>query len=281
MFASHTPRADLSTTSQGNKRKCTAIFAGQEEAGVDEQQPELLSHIQRAVEQERHRIAEDLHDGAAQDMALALHKLEHIQHLLEQSRLYQAFQEVTHVARILENGLHNLRSSIDTLLPQQFTKQTAFTSLLTLIQEYQRDHPELQLDCQFEPHELLTHIPSGLEVPIFRFVQQALNNIWQHASATHVVISFVLLPDVLTIGVCDNGRGFSPQHEADKPLEGDKPPEWGQPLPYAANATPAQFGLRIMRERVEHVGGTWKIKSQPGGTSVYATFPLKELAYTL
>src|SRR5262249_15072731 len=159
--------------SRENKRRSVELFVGQEDAEVDEQQPELLSAIQRAIEQERHRIAEDLHDGVAQDVALALHKLEHIQYLLEQSQLYQAFQEVTHVARILENGLHNLRSSVDALLPHQFDKQTAFTSLMTLIQEYQQDHPELQLDCRLEPHELLTHIPSGLEVPIFRFVQQA------------------------------------------------------------------------------------------------------------
>ncbi len=273
MSAPHTQGADLST-SQENKRRSTAIFAGQEEAGADEQQPELLSYIQRAVELERHRIAEDLHDSVAQDIALALHKLEHIQHLLEQSQLYQAFQEVTHVARTLENGLHNLQSSIDALLPQQLAKQTTGTSLLTLIQEYQQNHPELQLDCRFEPHELLTHIPSGLAVPILRFVQQALDNIWQHASATHVVISLVLLSDILTVEVCDNGIGFSPQHEGEKSLEG------GKPLHYRVNiadkTTPTQFGLRIMRERVEHVGGIWKIKSQPGETSVYAAFPLKD-----
>jgi two-component system sensor histidine kinase DegS len=266
MSASHTQWADLST-SQENKRRSAAIFVGQADAGVDEQQPELLSYIQRAIEQERHRIAEDLHDSVAQDIALALHKLEHIQHLLEQSQLYQAFQEVTHVARILENGLHNLRSSIDALLPQQLAKQTAFTSLMTLIQEYQQDHPELQLDCRLEPHDLLTHLPSGLAVPIFRFVQQALDNIWQHASATHVVISLVLLSNVLAVEVCDNGSGFSPQHE------GDQPPHYRVEI--ADKATPTQFGLRIMRERVEHVGGTWKIKSQPGGTSVYAAFPLE------
>jgi two-component system sensor histidine kinase DegS len=256
MSTSQTQWADLPTSPE-NKRRSVDTFVGQEDADVDEQQAERLSECKRAIEQERHRIAEDLHDSVAQDIALALHKLEYIQHLLEQSQLYQAFQEVTHVARTLENGLHNLQASIEALLPRQFRTQKAFTSLMTLIQEYQQDHPELQLDCRFEPHELLTHIPSELEIPIFRFVQQALNNVWQHASATHVVISFILMPNVLVIEVCDNGSGFSPQHV------GEKPP------PYE------QFGLRIMRERIEHVSGTWKIKSQPGGgTSVYATFPL-------
>ena len=277
MSTSHTQWTDLST-SQENKRGSVDIFARQEEAGVNEQQPELLSYIQRAIEEERYRIAGDLHDSVAQDIALALHKLEHVQHLLEQSQLYQAFQEITHVARTLENGLNDLRSSIETLLPREFDEQRVLTSLMTLIQEYQQDHPELQLDCQFEPHELLTQIPSGLEVPIFRFVQQALNNIWQHACATHIVISLILTSNVLTVEVYDNGNGFSPQDAGEKALERGKPREGGKPLPYGENKTPAQFGLTIMRERVERGGGTWKIKSQPGGgTSVYAAFPLQEL----
>jgi signal transduction histidine kinase len=277
MSASYIQWTDLST-SQDNKRRSAAILARQEDAGVDEQQRELLSYIQRAVEQERHRIAEDLHDSVAQDIALALHKLEHVQHLLEQSQLYQAFQEVTHIARILEDGLQNLRGSIDALLPQQCDKQTWFASLMTLIQEYQQEHPELQLDCRIEPRELLMHmpIPAELEVPIFRFVQQALNNIWQHASATHIVIALTLMSNVLTVEVCDNGDGFSFEHE------GGNSHEEGKPLPHGTNLADdeisAQFGLRIMRERTERVGGTWRIKSQPGGgTCVHATFPLKGL----
>src|SRR5215472_10546873 len=122
MSTSHIQWAGLST-SRENKRRSVEPFAGREDTGVDEQQPELLSAIQRAIEQERHRIAEDLHDSVAQDIALALHKLEHVQYLLEQSQLYQAFQEVTHVARILEKGLRDLRNSINTLLPQQITEQ--------------------------------------------------------------------------------------------------------------------------------------------------------------
>jgi two-component system sensor histidine kinase DegS len=256
MSTSHIQWADLST-SRENKRGYAELFAQRGDMGVNEQQPELPSSIQRAIEQERHRIAEDLHDSVAQDFALALHKLEHIQHLLEQSQLYQAFQEVTHVARILENGLHHLRGSIDALLPQQFDKHATFASLMTLIQEYRQDHPELQLACRLEPRELLAHIPSGLEMPIFRFVQQALNNIWQHASATHVVLSLILRSNVLTVEVCDNGNGFSPQADV------------------ADSEIPSQFGLRIMREHVEHVGGIWEIKSQAGeGTCVRAAFPL-------
>ncbi len=253
MSTSHTQWADLST-SRENKRSSAELFAEPEATNVDEEQPELLAAVQRAVEQERQRIAEDLHDSVAQDVALALHKLEHIQHLLEQSQLYQAFQEVTHVARILENGLHNLRNSIDALLPREFDKQSAFVSLMTLIQEYQQDHPELQLDCRLELHELLTHIPARLEIPIFRFVQQALNNVWQHASATHVILSLFLLSNTLTVEVRDNGNGLSPQ---------------------ADHETTAQSGLRIMRERVEHPGGTWEITSPlEGGTCVCAVFPL-------
>jgi two-component system sensor histidine kinase DegS len=258
MSALHIQWADFST-SRENKRRSVEPFAEEEDADTDERQPELLSAIRGAIEQERHRIGEDLHDSVAQDMALALHKLEHVQHLLEQSQLYQAFQEVTHVTRILEIGLHNLRSSIAALLPQQCNKQTAFAALMTLVQEYQQDHPELQLDWRIESHELLTQIPSGLEVPIFRFVQQALNNVWQHAAATHIIISLMLRSKVLSVEVCDNGKGCSFQTDV------------------AGDESPVQLGLGIMREHIEHMGGRWEIKSQPeGGTCVRAIFPLEE-----
>ena len=287
MSAAFIQWTDLST-SQDNKRRSAAVLVGQEDAGVDEQQPELLSYVQSAVEEERHRIAEDLHDSVAQDIALALHKLAHVQHLLEQSQLYQALQEVTHIARILEDGVQNLRGSIDALLPQQCAKQTWFASLMTLIQEYQQDHPELQLACRVEPRELLMHMPmpAELEVPIFRFVQQALNNIWRHASATHIVLSLTLVSNTLIVEVCDNGAGFSSGHEGGNSHEADKPYEEGKPLygasldgaSLADDEISAQFGLRIMRERTERVGGIWGIKSQPGrGTCVHATFPLEGL----
>jgi NarL family two-component system sensor histidine kinase LiaS len=235
---------------------------------LQEGQPsELASSIHRAIEQERHRIAEELHDSVAQDIALALHKLEYIQHLLEQSQLYQAFQEVTHAARILENGLDDLRNSIDGLLPRQFDKQPIFSALIMLMQEFQQDHPELRFDCRLEPSDLMAHIPSWLEMPVFRFVQQAFNNIWQHASAHYVVLSLVLTMEMLVVEVVDDGGGFSLEYEG------------GRPDCSANNETTAQQGLRIMRERVEHVGGTWEIKSQIGvGTSVHASFPLRRQA---
>jgi two-component system sensor histidine kinase DegS len=258
MSTLHTQWADLSTSRENKRRSCES-FAQQEEVGIDERQPELPSAMRRAIEQERHRIGEDLHDSVAQDLALALHKLEYVQHLLEQSQLYQAFQEVTHITRILENSLQHLRSSIEALLPQQCYKQTTFAALLTLMQEYRQDHPELKLDWRLESGGLLTHIPAELEVPIFRFVQQALNNVWQHAAATHVVVSLILRSNVLIVEVCDNGNGFPSQADV------------------ADNESPARFGLGIMRARIEHVGGSWEMKSQPaGGTCVRATFPLGE-----
>jgi signal transduction histidine kinase len=244
-----------------NKRQPETLFVASQTTSLYEQQQELLSCIDNALLQERQRIAEELHDGVTQEIAHALHKLEYVQHLLEQSLLYQAFQEVTHIARILENGLQDLRHSIAGLLPRQLDQQTLLTSLITLIQEYQQDHPNIPLDFHVEPQDLVTHIPSELTFPIFRFVQQALNNSWQHTSASYIAISLTLLPELLTIEVCDNGEGFSPHMNLSATSEIE---------------TPTQFGLRIMRERIEHTGGTWEIQNRPsGGTCVRAIFPLQ------
>lgn len=213
--------------------------------------------VKQAVERERRRLAGELHDSVAQDIAHALHRLDYIQQLLDRSQFYKALQEISRVVCILEDSLQHLHSSVDALLPQQLEQNTLSEALRALVHECRQDHSELHIELSIEPHELITRIPARMEISIFRFVQQALNNTWQHAAATHVIIALWFTSDKLMVEVVDNGRGFSIQTR----LMEDK--------------TTTRSGLRIMRERVEQAGGTWELQSQPeAGTSVRAIFPL-------
>src|SRR5260370_22308753 len=107
-------------------------------------------------------------------------------------------------------------------------------------------------------------VPSSLEDPVFRLIQEALNNVRKHAHASQVIIRIRVLSGLLTVQVSDNGTGFLPEQDY-------------------KSAQPGQHvGLRLMRERIERVGGFLELHSKPGeGTTLKARFPLTSPAVIL
>jgi DNA-binding CsgD family transcriptional regulator len=101
-------------------------------------------------------------------------------------------------------------------------------------------------------------------MPIFRFIQEALNNVCQHAQATCVELRIYPAYGLLIVEVSDNGIGISLEQETHKRGQG--------------RSSGTGMGLRTMRERVQEVGGSWDMQSRAqGGTLVRAQFPLATL----
>jgi signal transduction histidine kinase len=264
-----------------------------------------LAEEQAAIDNERRRIARDIHDGAAQQFAHVLHKLELIQHILASEtqpsrRVPLALIEVERAQNILQAGLADLRSSIAALLPAQLEHQDLGAALRALLQECMLNHPGLEISDNLED---LPPLPSTLEVAIFRFVQEALNNACTHGRATHISIQVERQPHALALAVSDNGAGFQAHPAISNPVEESQKREGqeGDRLPGGAWGTSRQrigpsfnhhslnrfgragiranggrhMGLRGMRERIEQAGGSWEIESRSGaGTTVRARFPL-------
>ena len=99
-------------------------------------------------------------------------------------------------------------------------------------------------------------LPAAYQLPLFRIIQEGLNNIGQHARASSVVVRLTVdARGGVAASVCDDGRGFDPQQLAPVDREG-------------------HFGLRQMRERILDLGGTLDIRSAPGqGTELVITLP--------
>ncbi len=213
------------------------------------------------IEQERSRIARDLHDGPTQQIAHALHKLELIRHMLENQPPQQALAEVERVHSILLDSLNGLRHNISSLLPLQVKEHGFMAALQRLVDECALHDSRVRITYNIdEPHLL----PSSLETPIFRFVQEALNNILKHAGATQITIQIRLFTDTLVVEVRDNGVGFLLEQVGSRTSRNQ-----------GACDSAEHIGLRSMRERVQEAGGSWEIQSHPGhGTTVKARFPL-------
>ena len=118
------------------------------------------------------------------------------------------------------------------------------------------DEPGLKIDYERDD---FARLPLSLEVPIFRFIQEALNNVRKHARANRVVIRIRLRTDLLLVEVNDNGEGF----DVEEALS-------------TARAGPVHhMGLRSMRDQIQEAGGQWEISSKSGeGTTVRARFLL-------
>jgi signal transduction histidine kinase len=205
---------------------------------------------QTAVEQERSRIARDLHDSVAQHLALALLKLEHVQRTLTETPEYKVQPDLKHISHLIQAGLQDLQHCIWSLQPWQLERQSLTAALQSLLQGYQ---DILAITCNISD---LSLIPSHLEGAIFRFLQEALTNIHRHANASHVTLNAYVHRGSIEVEVSDNGRGFDINE-------------------HCKTHTMMHYGLRIMQERIRLAGGTWHLQSLPGrGTTIKATFPL-------
>lgn len=233
--------------------------------------PSLLAQqseqVQAAIERERERIARDIHDGAAQQVAAALHRLELVARLLAResgtdqpgtAHRELILRELERACETLEVGLNELRASISSLLPPQLEEQNLDAALRALLDEFALHNPDAVVSYDNVRPELLS---PALSAPLFRFVQEALHNARKHAHASRVTVRIRPLSGLLVAEVRDNGVGFDPRHMAD---------------------AQQHFGLRDMRERITAAGGRWHISSKPGaGTTVKAIFPIAKSAFML
>ncbi|HLQ30771.1 MAG TPA: hybrid sensor histidine kinase/response regulator transcription factor [Ktedonobacteraceae bacterium] len=250
----------------------------QQSAKIVRQLAELYEiKLKAAIDQERNRIAHDIHDGAAQHIAHAAHKLEFIQRIFEkQPELAQ--RELDRTVVLLKEGLNDLRHGISSLIPVQLEEQGFVAALQSLLSEHMQDEPGLKIGYEGDNLALLPH---SLEISIYRFIQEALNNVRKHAQATRVTIRIRILTNILLIEVSDNGHGFDVEQ-----VLGNVGVPLLLPLP-AGNADtpggiPPSMGLRTMRERVQQAGGSWEFQSKRGeGTTVKARFPFGDRAAVL
>ena len=212
-----------------------------------EQLTELARHLQTAREDERSRLARDLHDELGALLTAAKLDVARLK-----SRLPEVSPEVatrmTHLNETLNSGIALKRRIIEDLRPSSLSNLGLLAALEIQAREF-AEASGLKVDTQ------LTAVPlsASSELTVFRLVQEAVTNIAKYAQATEVHIR--LAPHALgaEIAVTDNGVGFDTRSER--------------------RAT--SHGLLGMRFRVEAEGGRMHLSSVPGqGTRVSATLPL-------
>ena len=209
-----------------------------------------LDAVVRAHEEERRRLARDLHDEAAQSLT-AVHL--GLQRLARRggAELQQEAKELAELVRQTTGGLHRIAAD---LRPSELDEMGLVPALGEWLQGHASRWP---FSVRFEVSGAVPRLPERTEVAVFRIVQEAMTNVARHAAAHGAVVRLSCSGGALAVSVEDDGRGF-------QPTEG------------LSGGQRAGLGLHGMRERAGMLGGTLEIASAPGrGTSVRLRLPLE------
>lgn len=212
--------------------------------------------IIEAQEEERERLARDMHDGPAQSMANILVKTEICERLMDID-IKKSKEELQNLKTIARTTLKDIRKTIYDLRPMSLDD----LGLIPTLERYIYNFIDYTgIDVKLNVLGDVVNLNSTVEIAIFRIIQEALNNIFKHSKATEARIVMEYSPTRLNLSIRDNGIGFNI----------DKVNELGR-------NTTGGFGLINIRERVELLKGNLEIKSSPGkGTRINIFIKLPE-----
>lgn len=207
---------------------------------------------EEAIAEERRRIAREIHDGLAQDLAGMRFRVG-LWHQLVDDDPEQMHAELDGLRELLSQNIREVRRSIFALRPVALDEMGFHHALCQFVSEFGEQN---QLHIDLHITGLLERLPAFLEPVLFRLIQESLNNVGKHAQAQVVWITLGLeSPDEVALSVRDDGVGFDPATQE-------------QMIPRG------HLGLKQMRERVENLKGTFEVHSQPGGgTEIRAVLP--------
>jgi len=208
-----------------------------------------MYELERAIADERARIARDIHDGIAQTLAFRRMRIDLWLDWLDTDRA-QLRHELIENKQVLRDQISELRRAIFALRPVQFDEFGFVGGLHRYIVEFANQHG---WDAHVDLHAAPPTLTPPVEAICFRVVQESLTNAAKHAHATRVDVVLDVVDDGLRIVVRDDGVGFDPEHVV---------------------GPSTHLGLRQMRERVAAARGQFTVSSQPGtGTAIHAWIP--------
>jgi two-component system, NarL family, sensor histidine kinase DegS len=211
----------------------------------------LRAQVIHGREEERVRLAREVHDGPAQVLVNTLMGLAVCQGMVtpEQPRLAEALARLHGVTK---EGLTEVRRFIAELRPAQIDQQ----GLIAAIRDYVRGHQNTYGTNVVVEAEAPPRLRPEAEIVLYRIVQEAVQNAHKHARGARVLVRLSQSAGSLLLTVRDDGPGFDPRS-------------------VARRAGSTNWGLTSMRERAELIGARFAVASRPGhGTEISLELPL-------
>ncbi|MDQ3694371.1 MAG: sensor histidine kinase [Chloroflexota bacterium] len=212
----------------------------------------MASQVINAQEEERKRIARELHDDTAQILFAQLLRLT----ALQTSPNDETRATAADLEEMTVEALEGVRRLALELRPPALDDLGLHAALADLAQRFGE---QLGIPVEITTRGPRGRLPGEVELVLYRVAQEALTNVAKHAAASRVGIDLERQAADVTLAVEDDGIGFDPKQET------------------ARDGRGLGLGLFGMAERVSLVGGTCSIWSQPGrGTEIFAFIPLAQ-----
>lgn len=209
-------------------------------------QQELAAQaVLEAEEDERQRIARDLHDGVGQMMSATKMNLSSFESEInfENKEQQRSFEKII---SLVDESCREIRSVSHNMMPNSLLKNNLAAAVRDFIDKLDKKKLEIQLYTEGLDEKL----DSNIEVVLYRVIQECVNNVIRHAGATTLDISITKEKDGISATIEDNGKGFDTKGTEN--FEG--------------------IGLKNIRTRVEYLKGTVDFDSSPGRGTLVALF---------
>jgi signal transduction histidine kinase len=228
------------------KRLIEQLEAAQEELAAVERQAGIL--------EERQRMAGEIHDTLAQGFTSIVIQLEAAEQALP--------EEMSPVKDRIRKARDTARANLDKARRLVLALQPEPLEEASLAEAFRREAERWTENSGIHSNYSVTGDPISLhpqvEVTLLRAIQEGLANVQQHAEAQEVNITLSYMADQVALDIQDDGQGFDPQNPSGSGDQGN-----------------GGFGLRVMQQRVEQVGGVVIVESLPGqGTTLVIQIPI-------
>ena len=242
-----------------NERLATAAaharMMAEEAEARQEEYRQLSSRLLTLQDEERRRLALDLHDSTAQNLAALIMNLDIVEKAREALDA-RACRSLAESRTLAERSLRDVRTFAYLLHPPLLDERGLQAAVRWFVDGFtERSGIQVTLDL----HDV-GRLPAPVETALFRIIQESLTNVHRHASTTTASIHLTTTADAVALDIEDRGRGFQDQ----------MPHQDGIALPETLGV-----GIRGMRERIRQLGGMFDIAFADTGTAVRVRVPLK------
>ena len=214
---------------------------------------QLYSRLLNAQEEERQRIAADLHDGIGQSLSAIKFMIENVLDQAESG--HPDIGALKALVPMLQDASREVRTIVMNLRPSILDDLGINTTIGWFCRQFRTVYSTIDVRESIEINE--TEVSEELKIVIFRILQEAMNNIAKHGDASLVKVSLNRTGADMELAISDNGKGFDMTRTASGPL-------------YQKG-----FGIPGMKERAELSGGTFEIVSGSGrGSTVRAVWKI-------
>ena len=213
-----------------------------------------LRQVLQAQEEERKRLARELHDDASQQILLLTHGIDNIAYKAERYSSQELRNELGRLYELSQQTYQNIKHYAQALRPSILDDLGSMAAIKWLAEEI---HKLSGIEIQVKT-DVIPLLSPETQLVLFRIVQESLNNVHRHSGASEASITVECQGDEIRVTISDNGKGFN------------------LPRQLSEFASQGKLGLTGMAERVQLIGGELEVRSDEGkGTTIVVRVPTK------